>query len=104
MKRERHYSSETRRALSQIGRLVAVERRLQGRTTADLAERAGISAPTLAKVEKGAPGTEVGTVFELATILGIRLFPDLDDENLNQRLALAPSHVYPQTLVGNDDF
>jgi transcriptional regulator with XRE-family HTH domain len=104
MKRERHYSPGTQRALSTLGKLIAVERRSQGRPQRELSERAGISVQTLINVEKGAPGTEIGTVFELATLLGIDLFPDVDDDRLDQRLALTPAHVYPPTLVGDDDF
>lgn len=104
MKRERHYSPETRRALALFGNLIATERRLQRRPLADLAERAGISIATVTKAEHGASGTEIATVFELATLLGIRLFPDLDEIRVEQRLALAPSHVYPQNIQGDDNF
>lgn len=104
MKRERHFSPETRRALAVMGKLISAERRSQGRSQADLAERVGISVQTLGKAERGVPGTEMGTVFELATILGIRLFPDVDEVMLDQRLALTPAHVYPRALIGDDDF
>jgi transcriptional regulator with XRE-family HTH domain len=104
MKRERRYSPETRRALSVFGKLIAAERRAQRRPLADLAERAGVSLPTVTKVERGDAGTAIGTVLEIATLLGIRLFPDLDEVNVAQRLALVPAHVYPQKLKGDDDF
>ena len=104
MKRERHYSPETHRALSVLGKLIAAERRLQRRTQVDLAGRAGISLPTLSKIARGSASSEIGSVFELATILGIRLFPDVDDVRLDQRLALTPSSVRNSLAPVDDDF
>ncbi|WP_097060717.1 helix-turn-helix domain-containing protein [Salinibacterium xinjiangense] len=104
MKRLRHYSPETRRALSVLGNLIAAERRSQRRTQSDLAERVGISLPTLSKIERGSAGSEIGSVFELATILGIRLFPDVDDVRLDQRLALSPSSVRTTPRPVDDEF
>lgn len=92
-KRTRHYGAATRRALTLVGSRIALERREQRRTQADLAERAGISAPTLGKIERGSPGTEIGIVFEVATLLGIELFPDTDQDMLAQRLMLSPRRI-----------
>jgi len=104
MKRERHYSPETQRALTVLGKLIAAERRSQRRTQSDLAERVGVSVPTLSKIERGSAGSEIGIAFELATILGIRLFPDVDDVRLDQRLALSPSSVRTSQRSMDDDF
>lgn len=104
VKRAVHYSPATRRAVTTLGKLIAAERRTQGRPQADLAERAGISIPTLNRIETGAPGTAIGTFFELAVILGIPLFPDVNDENLEQRLALVPSRVRRRARTGSNDF
>lgn len=87
-----------------MGTLIATERKRQRRTQKDLAERVGISTLTLAQVERGATGTEVGTVFEVATLLGIPLFPYLDDTVVEQTLSLLPARVYPSERLGDDDF
>ncbi|MFC7703789.1 helix-turn-helix transcriptional regulator [Plastorhodobacter daqingensis] len=46
-------------------------------TAQDMADRLGISRTTLYNIEKGAPGPEIGIVFEAAALVGVRLF-DLD--------------------------
>lgn len=104
MKREMHYSPATMRAVRALGALISVERRAQGRPQSDLAERAGISIPTLNKIETGGAGSAVGTVFELAAILGIPLFPNLDDENLDLRSALLPARARQRTRAGDNEF
>jgi transcriptional regulator with XRE-family HTH domain len=67
-------SPMTRDAVTVLGHLVASERRLQRRTAADLAERAGIARDTLYRVERGDPSVAVGTVLELLVVLGVPLF------------------------------
>jgi len=104
LKRTAHYSPSALRAVTVLGKLIAAERRAQGRPQADLAERAGISIPTLTRIESGAPGSAVGTVFELAVILGIPLFPDMNDENLDLRLALLPSRTRQRNREASNDF
>lgn len=103
-KRIRHYSSETRRALSVLGDSIALERAQQRRSQADIAERSGISVATLGRIESGAPGSEVGSVLEVAAILGLRLFPDVDERLLHQRLLAAPRRIVEPTLAEGDDF
>ena len=104
MKRDRHYSPETQRALIALGKMIAAERRFQRRTQSDLAERVGVSLPTLSKIERGSTGSEIGIAFEIATILGIRLFPDVDDVRLDQRLALSPAYVRTTQRSLDDHF
>ena len=76
----------------------------------DLAERAGISRTTLYSIEKGAPGPEIGTVFELAAIVGVQLFePDsrtlaVQDKRLSEKLALLPQSVRRPKREVDDDF
>jgi transcriptional regulator with XRE-family HTH domain len=43
-------------------------------TVRELAERAGISATTLQKVERGNPSVSLGTAFDTATLVGVPLF------------------------------
>jgi DNA-binding XRE family transcriptional regulator len=70
MPRRRSYSRVTRLALSVLGKLIRVSRADRGLTAQELADRAGISRTTLSSIEKGAPGPEVGIVFEVASLVG----------------------------------
>jgi len=110
MKRKRSYSKVTRQALSILGKLIRLGRTERGMTAQDLADRAGISRTTLYNIEKGAPGPEVGTVFEVAALVGVRLFGD-DDRNLamhharlDEKLTLLPQSVRPAKREVDDDF
>ncbi len=110
MKRKRTYSKVTRQALSILGKLIRVGRSERGMTAQDLADRAGISRTTLYNIEKGAPGPEVGTVFEVAALVGIRLF-GLDDRTLamhdarlDEKLTLLPKRVRSSRRKVDDDF
>ncbi len=104
------YSSQTIDALKVLGLEVAHARRARRWTGAALAERAGISAITLRKIERGTPTVGIGTVFEVATILGIDLFGASHDElrllvqRGSDRLALLPSRVREPSGPVSDDF
>jgi len=110
MKRTRTYSRMTLQALSVLGNLIRIGRIERGMTAQDLAERAGISRTTLYSIEKGAPGPEIGTVFELAAIVGVQLFePDgrtlaVQDKRLSEKLALLPQSVRRPKREVDDDF
>ena len=93
-----------------LGLEVARARRARRWTETALAERAGISAVTLRKIERGTPTVGIGTFFEVATILGIDLF-GADREEIRSmaqrsrdRLALLPSRVREPSGPVNDDF
>jgi|TARA_R110002020_G_scaffold459409_1_gene677404 DNA-binding XRE family transcriptional regulator len=110
MKRKRSYSRVTKQALSVLGKLIRVARTERSMTAQDLADRANISRTTLYNIEKGAPGPEIGTVFELASLVGVRLF-DVDDSNLamhnarlDEKLTLLPKSVRTSKQEVEDDF
>lgn len=79
-------------------------------SVAGLAERAGISAPTLTKVERGDPTVGLGVALELATLVGVPLFVDepsrLGRELARQRdfIRLLPQRVRLRDDDVNDDF
>lgn len=110
MKRRRSYSKVTRQALSILGKLIRLGRMERGMTAQGLADRAGISRTTLYNIEKGAPGPEVGTVFEVAALAGVRLFDDDDHAlamhkaRLDEKLTLLPQSVRPSMREVDDDF
>ncbi|KEO60017.1 helix-turn-helix transcriptional regulator [Thioclava indica] len=110
MKRKRSYSKITRQALSILGKLIRVGRVERGMTAQELADRAGISRTTLYNIEKGAPGAEIGTVFEVAALVGVRLF-EFDDRTLamhnarlDEKLTLLPKSVRHSRQEVDDDF
>ncbi len=78
-------------------------------TVRELAERVGVSAPTLIKIERGDPGVAIGTFLEAATLTGVPLFdphPDVRERLSVQKrseLALLPEAARPRRKV-DDDF
>lgn len=71
-------------------------------TVADLAKRVGVSSATIRAVEKGAPGTAIGTVLNAAVLTGVPLFGVEDKAELarmrlrgEERLALIGQRVRP---------
>lgn len=111
MPRNRSYSRVTRDALLVLGKLIRVSRTERGLTAQELADRAGISRTTLFNIEKGSPGPEIGIVFEVASIVGIRLF-DHDERNtlkarmtyLDEKQTLLPKSVRRSVKDVDDDF
>jgi transcriptional regulator with XRE-family HTH domain len=101
----------TIRAVTALGALIAAGRRERGWTAAELGQRLGVTAPTVARIEKGSPSVAVGTVFEAALLVGVPLF-DVPSQDLGRvardaekRLAVLPSRVRvsPAGTV-DDDF
>lgn len=108
--RERPYSCPAREAMGLLGGLIRV-RRLERRMTAgDLAERAGISRPLLARIERGDPGCSIGAVFETAVIVGVDLFGGdravtaLQAASVDAQLALLPKAARRRGGPVDDDF
>ena len=106
----RAYSSYCRDAVALLGGIVRTARKERRMTAQDVAERAGISRGLLQRIESGNPKCEIGVVFEVATIVGVRLF-DADEDtlarHLNQtrdKLALLPKSIRKKRRVVRDDF
>lgn len=103
-------SRHAREALQVLGAQVAAARRERGRSAADVAERAGISRTTLSKIEHGNPTVAIGTVFEVATIVGVPLFGADRSQmsgiaaRMQDRLALLPERVRAPSVEVDDDF
>ena len=109
-KRTRSYLPATTHALSVLGSQIAASRRELGWTAADLAERLGVNIQLISKIERGAPSTAVGTVFEAAVLCGVPLFgvdpADLEDLAARERtrLALLPARTRRKRVQVSDDF
>ncbi|WP_166789657.1 helix-turn-helix transcriptional regulator [Cryobacterium fucosi] len=83
-------------AIRVLGRQITAGRRMLNWTQSDLAERAGVSVSTLLAIEKGSTGAAIGTVFEIAALVGIPLVGAMDPvgrEIIENRLALLPTRV-----------
>ena len=106
----RTYSRYSRDAVALLGvqiRLARKERKLTGQ---ELADRAGISRGLLQRIEKGDLKCGIGSVFEVAAVVGIKLF-DADESSMTMSiqqtenmLALLPKSVRKTKKAVDDDF
>ncbi|MHB1166796.1 MAG: helix-turn-helix domain-containing protein [Candidatus Nanopelagicales bacterium] len=94
-------------ALEVLGQQVRLRRTALGWTIADTAARLGIDESTVSKIERGYPSPSVGTVFNVAVLVGVDLY-GLDGADLararragEDTLALLPAKV--RTPVESDD-
>lgn len=69
-----------------LGQLIRKARIDKKMTAAEVAERAGLSRGLLRRIENGDLGCTLGSVFEAASIVGVRLF-DADETTLSGALA-----------------
>jgi len=106
----RAYSRYSRDAAALLGSLIREARHERKLTAQELADRAGISRGLLQRIEKGNLKCEIGAVFEVATIVGVKLF-DADENMLTkylrqtkEKLMLLPKSVRKKSKVVRDDF
>jgi transcriptional regulator with XRE-family HTH domain len=97
-------------AVAYLGSLIREGRIARKQTISELAERAGVSRGLLQRIEKGDAGCSIGAAFEVASLVGIRLF-DLDratmtlsNDMLAQKLTLLPRSARPKEKSVKDDF
>ena len=107
---KRIYSRYCRAAITLLGGLIRTARKERKLTAQEVADRAGISRGLLQRIEKADLKCEIGVVFEIATIVGVKLF-DVDEATLarhiretDDKLALLPKSVRKTTKVVDDDF
>jgi transcriptional regulator with XRE-family HTH domain len=107
--RQRTYSPIALEAARLLGARVRLARRERGWTLRELAERVGVTQPTLIKIERGDPSVGLGVAFEAAVLAGVPLFHEdrsrlrLEAGRIEDRLALLPQAVRKPTDV-HDDF
>uniref|UniRef100_UPI003B5C23B4 helix-turn-helix domain-containing protein n=1 Tax=Komagataeibacter piraceti TaxID=3229897 RepID=UPI003B5C23B4 len=84
-------SPKSRAALERLGRELRGARLRRGIAIADLAVRAGTSASSIARLEKGDPGVGIGTLADVLVVLGLldRLADLIDIRKDDLGLALA---------------
>ncbi len=104
------YSRYSSDAVQLLGSLIKVARKQRKMTAQDIADRAGISRGLVQRIEKGDMKCSIGAVFEVAAILGVKLF-DADETSLSmhirnseEKLALMPKSIRKKARVVNDDF
>jgi len=108
--RKKTYSPYCKEALLLLGKRIKLGRIEKSWSEKELAERANVSRETIQRAEKGAPSCAIGTMFELAYLVGIRLFDsDLPSIQTQQRqtdaqLALLPARIRQLSRVNDDDF
>lgn len=107
---KRTYSRYNREAVQLIGKMIRLGRKERKLTAQDLADRAGISRGLLQRIEKGDMTCAIGAVFEVAAIVGIRLF-DADSSTLTRhieqtedKLTLLPRSVRKSKKAVDDEF
>jgi transcriptional regulator with XRE-family HTH domain len=93
-----------------MGKLIRLSRKERKMTESDLAGRAGISRGTLQKIEHGDLKCEVGLFFEVAILVGVKLFGAEESstvsmhlDRINDKLTLLPQSIRTSVKV-NDDF
>jgi DNA-binding XRE family transcriptional regulator len=101
------YGRDAALMLGQLIRLARIDRKL---TQEQLAERADVSRGLVHRIEKGDLGCAIGAVFEVAAIVGVRLF-DADQSRLANGIAANPATLELLTQAVrtsikpfNDDF
>ena len=106
----RTYSRYSRDASSLLGGLIRAARKERKLTAQEVADRVGISRGLLQRIEKGDLKCEIGAVFEVAVIVGVKLF-DADETTLTRhirqtedKLALLPKSVRKKSKAVRDDF
>jgi len=106
----RSYSRYAREAAQLLGLMIHNARIERELTVADISERAGVSRGLVHRIEKGDMGCSIGAAFELAAIVGLRLF-EAEPTTLTRHLSmtrdkqtLLPKTVRPHTKKVKDEF
>jgi DNA-binding XRE family transcriptional regulator len=111
VKKERTYSRYTKEAAILLGKHIQLGRKEHGLTEIDLADRSGISRATLQKIEKGDPKCELGLYFEVAALVGVKLFEveanstfTTSIDRVNDKIALLPKSIRKKKKAVDDAF
>lgn len=82
------------RAVSILGDSIRAARLRRGWSVALLAQRVGVSIPTITKIERGDPSVSIGSVFDAAWLVGVELYGD--NQDLAGRIARSDLALLPQ--------
>jgi len=109
-KRTREYPRIVKQAAALLGSEVRQGRVERRWTIRELAERAGVSANTLRRVESGDPSVSLGVAFDVAALVGVPLFYEepgrlaAEAARSRERAELLPSRVRRRRGDVRDDF
>lgn len=110
MAKQRTYSRYALEAAVLMGAQIKLGRKQRRWSEQNLADRAGISRATLQKIEHGEMSCAVGLVFEVATLVGVKLFEPNSTplakhiEHTQDKLALLPQRIQTIKKAVHDDF
>jgi HTH-type transcriptional regulator/antitoxin HipB len=68
--------NQSARTAKQIGAIIRRARRNAGLTQADLGKKIGLRQATISKLEKGEPATQLNTLLDVLTALGLEIIID----------------------------
>ncbi len=108
--KQRTYSQYAQETAVLMGEQIKLGRKQRRWSEKNLADRAGISRATLQKIEKGEMTCAIGLVFEVATLVAVKLFePDSVPlskhiEHTRDKIALLPQRTKATNQVVRDDF
>lgn len=110
MSTARTYSRYSTEAALLFGKHIKLARKQHQWSEQELAERAGISRATLQKIENGELSCAIGLVFEVAVLVGIKLF-EADSaglthyiDRIDDKIALLPKSIHKTPQEIDDDF
>jgi transcriptional regulator with XRE-family HTH domain len=110
MPKKRVYSKVTKEAARLLGKQIKLARKQRHWSETELAERAGVVRATVQKIERGSLNCLMGFVFEVATLVGLKLF-DAEPDSLrrhlaqtDERIALLPKHTHHRKRKVDDEF
>jgi transcriptional regulator with XRE-family HTH domain len=109
-KRTRTYSPYATEAAQLLGTQILQARRERRWSAQQLADRVGITRVTLGKVERGDLTVGLGVAFEVAALVGVRLFQEdrkrlsAEVDRARDRLALLPQRIRTPREPVKDDF
>ena len=109
-KKTRPHSRYAKAAAVLLGQLIRKARIDKRMTAEEVADRAGLSRGLLRRIENGDLGCTLGSVFEAASVVGVRLF-DADQTTLGGAVAsntavmtLLPKAIRAPRVKPDDNF
>ncbi len=109
-KKTRPHSRYAKAAAVLLGQLIRKARIDKRMTAEEVADRAGLSRGLLRRIENGDLGCTIGSVFEAASVVGVRLF-DADETTLGGAVAsntaimtLLPKAIHAPRVKPDDNF
>ena len=68
--------NQSARTAKQIGAIIRRARRNADLTQAELGKKIGLRQATISKLEKGEPATQIGTLLDVLTAMGLEIIID----------------------------